>query len=110
MSVRALSPQHALFAAWHDEAGEQHDRFLAAEWQHALGPASGAATFCLARADPLVVAAGVAQLQARAGAAAPIPVETASRTQRKGRTLRAVDTIQSYSRTTAQVNLIEPAV
>lgn len=80
----------------------QHDRFLAAGWQHAF--TAGMEDVTRSLAGVVGVREGVVQPQARAGTAAPIMVETASKRQTSGRTFRALDMVESYTRRSMPVN------
>ncbi len=103
----ASSPQQDTCAAAQVEVGEQQERFPpGGQHDFAVG-VKGAARSWDGTAG---VRADVAQLQARAGAAVPIAVETASSTQTNGRTRLKIGMRASYTRSFARVNPIRPPV
>ncbi len=103
----ASSPQQDTCAAAQVEVGEQQDRFPpGGQHDFAVG-VKGAARSWDGTAG---VRADVAQLQARAGAAVPIAVETASSRQTNGRTRLKIGMRASYTRPLARVNPIRPPV
>jgi hypothetical protein len=87
-----LLPQQDAFAVPQVDPGKQHDRVLAADWQHPFAAGAGVAPL------PLAGITGVVQAQARAGTTAPIAVATASRRQTIGRSFRAKSMVESYTR------------
>ena len=99
----ASSPQQDTFAAAQVEVGEQQDRFPAGGQHDFAVGVKGAARSWDGTAG---VRADVAQLQARAGAAVPITVETASNRQTNGRTRLKIGMKASYTRPLARVNPI----
>ncbi len=103
----ASSPQQDTGAAAQVEVGEQQERFPAGGQHDFAVGVKGAARSWDGTAG---VRADVAQLQARAGTAVPIAVETASSTQTNGRTRLKIGMKASYTRPFARVNPIRPPV
>jgi hypothetical protein len=100
-----LSPQQDTFAL-EVEAGEQQDRFLAPGWQHDFAAGCRAAAFSFTGSGGVL--ADATHAQARAGATAPIAVETASKRQTNGRTRHNIGMKASYTHSIIAVNSIRP--
>lgn len=100
----ALSPQQDAFDVPAVGTGGQQERFLAFGWQHDFVAGCGGAARSVSGIEGVL--AGAAQAQARAGATAPIAVETASSRHTNERTRHRIGMKASYTRSIIAVNSI----